>query len=86
MGNRGTSIAVHAIRLLYKSVACRSFDESDADPGAYLAKLDDVFVLEVIVLEDYLEDWSWTVIVESASESTGFCRAQREMVRLNANK
>ncbi len=57
MGNGGTGIAVHAIGLFDKPVACRSFDKGDVDAGAYLAKLDYVFVLQVVILEDYLEDW-----------------------------
>jgi len=43
--------------LLDKAVACGTFDEGDRDAGANLAKLDYVFVLKVVVLEDYLEDW-----------------------------
>ncbi len=57
MGDRGTRIVVHAVGLLDKAVACGSFDEGDPDAGANLAKLDYVFVLKVVVLEDYLEDW-----------------------------
>lgn len=58
MGIGGTSIAVHAVRLFDKAVACGSLDEGSADAGANLAKLNYVYVVKVVVLEDYFEDWA----------------------------
>ena len=56
-----TSIAVQPVRLLYKSVACGSLNEGDANASAKLAEFDYMPVLKVVVLEDYLQDWSWAI-------------------------